>query len=68
MSDTLREKRPNTELFLVRILLYLDGIQENMDQEITPYLDTFHSVIVPKRHVVCNVNFPLVKEVVVSWF
>ena len=31
--DTLREKCPNTELFLIRIFLYLDWIQENTDQK-----------------------------------
>ena len=30
---TLREKRPNTELFLVGIFPYLDWIQENTDQK-----------------------------------
>ena len=29
----LREKRPNTELFLVRIFLYSDWIQKNTDQK-----------------------------------
>ena len=33
MMHTLREKCPNTELFLVRIFLYLDWIQENTDQK-----------------------------------
>ena len=48
---TLCEKCLNTELFLVRIFLYSDWIQENTDlntgkygPEITPYLDTFHAV------------------------
>ena len=30
---SLREKRPNTEFFLVRIFLYFDRIQENTDQK-----------------------------------
>ena len=30
-SLTLREKRPNTDLFLVRIFLYSARIQENTD-------------------------------------
>ena len=30
---SLREKSPNTELFLVHILLYSDWIQENTDQK-----------------------------------
>ena len=32
-TKTLREKCPNTEFFLVRIFLYSDWIQENMDQK-----------------------------------
>ena len=32
-DKTLREKCPNTELFLVRIFLYSDWKQENMDQK-----------------------------------
>ena len=32
-SYSLREKCPNTELFLVRIFLYSVGIQENTDQK-----------------------------------
>ena len=35
---TLREKYPNTELFMVRI-------QSEYGPEITPYLDTFQAVI-----------------------
>ena len=31
--NTLREKCPNTELFLVRIFLYSVRIQENTDQK-----------------------------------
>ena len=30
---TLREKYPNTEFFLIRVFLYSDWIQENMDQK-----------------------------------
>ena len=33
MKLALREKSPNTEFFLVRIFLYLDWIQENVDQK-----------------------------------
>ena len=33
LLETLREKRPNTELFLVRILLFSDWIQENTAQK-----------------------------------
>ena len=40
-SDALREKCANTEFFLVRIFLYSVRIQEK-----TPYLDTFHAVMV----------------------
>ena len=32
-NKTLREKCPNTELFLVRIFLYSVRIQENTDQK-----------------------------------
>ena len=32
-NPSLREKCPNTELFLVGIFLYLDWIQENTDQK-----------------------------------
>ena len=32
-NQSLREKRPNTELFLVLIFLYSDWIQENKDQK-----------------------------------
>ena len=34
----LREKCPNTKIFLVQI-------QENADQKKTPYLNTFHTVL-----------------------
>ena len=44
-SEALCEKYPNTELFLVRIFLYSDWIQEGKHEPgITPYLDTFHAV------------------------
>ena len=33
ITYTLREKCPNTELFLVRDFLYPVGIQENKDQK-----------------------------------
>ena len=41
VKTTLREKCPNTEVFLVRISLYSVRMQENTDQK---YLDTFHVV------------------------
>ena len=41
---TLREKFPNTELFLVRIFLYSVLYTGKYRPEITPYLDTFHAV------------------------
>ena len=40
--NTLREKCPNTEFFLVRI----SRIRAEYGLEKTPYLDTFHAVIV----------------------
>ena len=47
-EGSLREKCPNTELFLVRIFLYFDWIfspnSEKCGPEKTPYLDTFHAV------------------------
>ena len=33
LSESLREKRPSTELFLVRIFLYSVRIQENTNQK-----------------------------------
>ena len=42
----LRGKCPNTEFFLVRIFLYSVRVQENMGQNKTSYLDTFHAVFV----------------------
>ena len=33
IAKSLREKCPNTEFFLVRIFLYLDWIQKNVDQK-----------------------------------
>ena len=53
MKYSLREKCPNTELFLVCIFLYSDGIPYlsvfspntgKYGPEITLYLDTFHAV------------------------
>ena len=43
---SLREKCPNTELFLVRMFLYLDWRLNTgkYRPEITLYLDTFHTV------------------------
>ena len=56
--STLREKCSNKELFLVRIFPHLDWIQRDTKYlsvfspnarkykpEITPYLDTFHTVL-----------------------
>ena len=40
----LHEKCPNMKFFLVRILLYSDKIQKNVDQKKIPYLDTSRSV------------------------
>ena len=39
LKNTLREKCPNTEFFLVRIFPHSDRIWRD-----TPYLDTFHTV------------------------
>ena len=57
LNMPLREKCPNTELFLVRIFLYSDWIWRDTPYlsvfssntwkyglEMTPYLDTFHAV------------------------
>ena len=49
-ESSLPEKSPNTELFRVRIFLYLDSIRTftktiKYGPEITPYLDTFHAVV-----------------------
>ena len=54
---SLREKRPNTELFLVRIFLHSDCIRRDTKYlsvfssnagkygpKLTPYLETFHAV------------------------
>ena len=59
LSDTLREKSPKTEFFLVCIFPQLDRIQRDTEclfvfspnagkygPENTRYLDTFHAVIV----------------------
>ena len=59
---SLRQKFPNTELFLVRIFLYLDWIRrdtpylsvyianiEKYGPEITPFLDTFHTAFTKKK-------------------
>ena len=52
LFTTPREKCPNTELFLVRIFLYSDWMfspnTKKYGPEITPYLDTFHAVIVDR--------------------
>ena len=39
MLEALREKCPNTEIFLVRIFLF----SENYGPEKSPYLDTFQA-------------------------
>ena len=57
VPQTLREKCPNTELFLVRIFPHSDRIRRDTEYlslfspnagkygpEITPYLGTFHAV------------------------
>ena len=46
MKDTLHEKCPNMELFLVRIFLYsvFSPYAGKYEPEITPYLETFHAV------------------------
>ena len=55
LGHTLREKCPNADLFLVRIFLYSKWIRKisvfspntgKYGPEITPYLDTFHAVMV----------------------
>ena len=51
VEATLREKCPNTEIFLALILphtLYLSVFSPNAEKygpEKTPYLDTFHAVL-----------------------
>ena len=65
VTNTLHEKCPNTELFLVRIFLYLDWIRRFTEQisvfsqstgkywpEITPYLDTLFFF-----EIICKVAF-----------
>ena len=47
-SNSLREKCPDTEIFLACILLYSDKIQENTDQKKIRYMDTFHEMILGK--------------------
>ena len=71
LSSTLREIRcPNTELFLVRISLYLDWIRRftplnlystKYGPEINPYLDSFHAVQVWAclGRKICHHNFTL---------
>ena len=47
-TQSLHEKCPNTELFLVRIFPHSDVFSPNAGKyrpEKTPYLDTFHAVI-----------------------
>ena len=55
LGHALREKCPNIELFLVRIFLYSNWIRKisvfspntgKYGPGITPYLDTFHAVVV----------------------
>ena len=78
---SLREKCPNTELFLVRILPHSEWIWRDISYlsvftpsvgkngpEITPYLDTFHTV-----HVIRNSNcFIMLKLILIDslfeWF
>ena len=59
---SLREKCPNTELFLVRIFLYFSYFPNTRKcgPEITPSLDTFHAVChsrVMKIRTFCIINF-----------
>ena len=61
----MRETRPNTEFFLVRIFLYSDKIQRFTNVSSpntgkygpgkTPYLDTFHAV--EKLKNIANISF-----------
>ena len=43
-SQTLREKCPNTEFFVVRIFAVFSPNTEKYGPEETPYWDTFHEV------------------------
>ena len=52
LFQSLREKCPFTEFFLVCIFLHSDWIRPNVGKygpEKAPYLDIFHAVIVQKR-------------------
>ena len=60
-KQSLREKCPNTELFLVRIFLYSVRIQEKNGPEITPYLDTFHAVGAKTNSIKVDSTVPSVK-------
>ena len=61
----MRERRPNTEFFLVRIFLYSDKIRRftnvlspntgKYGPGKTPYLDTFHAV--EKLKNIANISF-----------
>ena len=69
----LREKCRNTELFLVHIFLYSDWIRRftpkisvfssntgKYGPEITPYLDTFHAMLILKLLQRISVELPLI--------
>ena len=43
-SESLCEKCPNREFFLVRVFPYSVQMRENTELKRTPYLDTFHAV------------------------
>ena len=43
IEQSLREKCPNTEFFLVCIFPWSVRIRQNMDQKKTPYLETFRT-------------------------
>ena len=64
----LREKCPNTEFFLVYIFLYLlrkspysVRIQENTDENETPYLDTLDAVFTILACRPINEKYPLIQ-------
>ena len=48
IAHTLREKCPNTEFFLVRIQSECEKIRTRK----TPYLDTFHAVMIEKFFII----------------
>ena len=46
----------NTEFFLVRIFPYSFRMQENTDQKRTPYLNSFHAVLITEHRKQCDKN------------